>query len=83
LLAVGGPRELQRDGEAQIGNKRERVRRVDRQRRQHGKNVAEEMIFEPGPLLFGQLRTIDQRDALCRERSPQLAPALLLVVRQC
>ncbi len=38
-LAVARARELQRDREAEIGNERERMRRIDRERRQHREDV--------------------------------------------
>ena len=44
------PGELQREREAEIRNERERVRRVDRERRQHREDRVEEVAFEPGPL---------------------------------
>ena len=48
-LAVARARELKRDGEAEIGNERERMRRIDRERRQHREDVLEEIVFEPAP----------------------------------
>ena len=50
-LAVARARQLQRDREAEIGNERKRMRRVDRERRQHRKDVLQEIISEPGALL--------------------------------
>ena len=47
-LAVLGARKLQRDREAKVGNERERMRRIDRERRQQRKDVGEKVIFEPG-----------------------------------
>ena len=47
-LAVGDPRQLQRDGEAEARDERERMRRIDRQRRQQREDVVEEMILDPG-----------------------------------
>ncbi len=42
-----GARKLQRDGEAEVGNERERMRRIDRERRQHREDVREEVVLEP------------------------------------
>ena len=49
-LAVALANQLQGDGGAEIGNERERMRRVDGERRQHREDVAEEVILEPGRL---------------------------------
>ena len=59
-------RELQRDREAEIGNERERMRRIDRQRRQHRKDVAEEIVLQPGAFRLRQIRR--RRPARCRPR---------------
>ena len=80
-LAVAAGK-LQRDGEAEIGNERERMRRIDRQRRQHRENVTQEIIVEPGLFLLGHVRAIDQDDPLVDQRRAQLAPLLLLVAGQ-
>ena len=64
-------RQLQRDREAEIGNERERMRRIDRERRQHRKDVMQEMVFEPGALLFGDVRR--RRSARCRAGSARRA----------
>ena len=58
LLLVLAVCELQRDREAEIGNERERVRRVDRQRRQHREHLLEEMIFQPDHLVLGRARRL-------------------------
>ena len=63
-LAVADARQLQRDREAEIGNERERMRRIDRERRQHRKDVMQEMIFEPDLLLLGDVGAVDQHDAV-------------------
>ena len=53
-LAVLEVAQLQRDREAEIGNERERMRRVDRQRRQHRENLLQEMVLQPGELVLGR-----------------------------
>src|SRR6266849_4270274 len=40
--------ELQRQREAEVGNERKRMRRVDRERRQEREDVMEKMIGKPG-----------------------------------
>ena len=80
--AVARAGKLQRDGEAEIGNERERVRGVDGERREQRKNLLQEMILEPGLFLLGHVRSVDQHDALLGERLAQFAPALLLVAGQ-
>ena len=52
-LAVPGARQLQGDGEAEIGNERERMRRIDGERRQQREDMGEKMILEPGLLRLG------------------------------
>ena len=58
------------------------MRRIDGERGEQGENLAQEMILEPGLLLFRHVRPIDQHDALLGQHLPQLAPALLLIARQ-
>src|SRR5262249_15454091 len=72
--AVADARELQRDAEAEIGNERERMRRVDRERRQHREDVIEEVILEPGALRLGEITAVDQDDALLAQVLAQRAP---------
>ena len=81
-LAVAGAHELKRDREAEIGDERERMRRIDRQRREQRKHLPEEMVLQPGLFLLGQIRTVDQHDARCGEIDAQLAPPCLLVAGQ-
>ena len=78
-LAVAGAHQLQRDREAEIGNERERMRRIDRQRRQQREHLAKEVILQPGLFLARHLRTVDQHDAGLDEFDAQLPPARLLV----
>ncbi len=78
-LAVGHPRQLQRDGEAEARDERERVRGIDRQRRQQREDVAEEVILEPAALRLGEVVAVDQHDAGIRQVAAQIAPDRLLV----
>ncbi len=78
-LAVLYPRELQRDGKAEIGNERERMRRIDSQRRQQRKHMGEEMLLQPGAFRLLEFAPIDQNDIGRRERWTKLEPALLLI----
>ncbi len=78
-LAVGYPRQLQCHREAKVRDERERMRRVDRQRRQQWEDVVEEVILDPGALGFGDVAPIDQLDADLGEDIPQVAPDRLLV----
>ena len=79
LLAVGGARELERDGEAEARDEREGVGRIDRQRRQQREHVVEEIVLDPGPLRLGDLLAVDQHDADVGERAAQVGPDRLLV----
>ena len=78
-LPSDDPRQLQRDGEAEARDERERVRRIDRQRRQQREDVAEEVILEPAALRLGEVVAVDQRDAGLRQGGAQIAPDRLLV----
>ena len=71
--------QLQRDGEAEARDERERVRRIDRKRRQQREDVVEEMILQPGPLRLGEVVAVDQHDAGLRQDGAQIAPDRLLV----
>ncbi len=68
-LAVAGARELQRQREAEIGNERERMRRIDRERRQHREDGGQEILLQPVMLLLGHVLRIDDDDAV-RRRVP-------------
>ena len=81
-LAVAAAGELQRDREGQIGNERERMRRINRQRREQRENVGEETLLEPGALGLLQVGAVDQGHADVCQFGPQFLPALLLVMRQ-
>ncbi len=74
--------ELEHQGEAQIGNERERVRRIDRQRRDHRQGVREKVIAQPFAFLGGQRVLIDQLHPFSGQQVLQLAPGLLLGVHQ-
>ena len=74
--------ELKPEREAEIGDERERMRRVDRDRREHREDVAEEMILEPGALGLGQLLGLKHMDAGIGEQRFEPDPGLLLLVGQ-
>jgi len=78
-LAVGDPRQVQRDGESEARDKRERMRRIDRQRRQQRENIVEEMILDPAPLGLGDIAAIDENDPHFGQDAAQIAPDRLLV----
>ena len=61
--AVADPLELQRQPEAAVGDERKRVRRVERQRRQHREQVGHEAFFEPGAVAGFEIGRRDHRDA--------------------
>ena len=81
-LAVLDARQLQGDREAEIGNERERMRRIDGERRQQREHMGKKMALEPGPLRLANIRTIDQRDAGLGECCAQLAPLCLLIFNE-
>jgi hypothetical protein len=78
-LAVFAAGQLQRDGKAEIGNERERMRRIDRKRRQQRKDMGEKVVFEPGLLGPRHIGPVDQHNAGRGEFRPQFAPLRLLV----
>ena len=79
-LAVAGAGELQRDGEAEIGDERERMRRIDRERRQQREDLPQEMILAARsfPCLVTSGPSTSTMPC-CGELDAQLAPARLLV----
>ena len=66
-LAVADPIELQRQTEAAIRDERKRVRRIERQRRQHRKQIGHEVLFEPGPVARFEIGRLDNGDARPRQ----------------
>ena len=71
--------ERQRHSEAQVGDERERMGRVDGKWREHREDMVQEVVVEPLALGLRQLRGIDEDDAVLEQLIPQLAPAALLV----
>ena len=55
---------------AEIGDERERVRRVDGERREHREDLLQEVVLEPGRLRLGEVRRVDEDDALLQEARP-------------
>ncbi len=78
-LAVAGAHELQRDREAEIGDERERMRRVDRERREQREHLTQEVILQPGLFLPGHIRSVNQRDFRRGELDAQFPPPRLLI----
>src|SRR5262249_11668296 len=81
-LAVVLADEMQRDGEAEIGDEGKRMRRVDRERREDRKDATQEVVLEPGAVRLLDRLAVDQQDILLGELLAQLAPARLLVARE-
>ncbi len=82
VLAIAAADELKREAEAEIGDEREWVRRVDGERRQDRENLRHELLFEPRPVARQQLLRADDGDAGGAELGPQRAPCHLLVAHQ-
>ena len=74
--------QLEPEREAEIRNEGERMRRIDGDRRQHRKDVAEEMLLEPVALLVGELPGAEHMNAGLAEQRLEPHPALLLLVGQ-
>ena len=62
-LAVLAARKPQREREAEIGNERKRMRRIDGERRQNRKNLFAEMRIEPCAVAVHHLFRLDHGDA--------------------
>ena len=72
--------ELDDEVEALVEHARERVRRVEPDRRQHRQHLAEEVVADPALLRRGPVRAAREHDALLRQRRQQLVveqPVLL------
>ena len=68
LLAALGVANHHGDVERQVRDVGERVRRVDRERREHREDLVEEHLAERLAILVGELVPAAHRDALLRER---------------
>ena len=77
--SVALPLQLQRERKAEIGDERERMRRIDRQRRQYREDVLQEELVEPAVLARGQSAFSDDDDPGLGEVGLQFEPAALLV----
>ncbi len=61
--------------EREIGNKRERMARIDRQGREHGENLGAEIVVGLGALLGGEFDIISDVDTFIFEgRAESLRP---------
>ena len=78
-LAVALARQFQRDRSAEIGNERKRVGRIDGKRRQQGKDLVEEMIFQPDASAL--VRPVPRRRGRCLPRAgcPSVHASALLI----
>ena len=81
-LPPGRAEELQPDGEAEIGNEGEGVRRVDRKGREHREDRGEEFPLEPDAVLPRQLAGPHDLDVFRRERLLQHGERGLLLELQ-
>ncbi len=78
--AIALARQLQRERKAQIGNERERVRRVNRHRRQNREDVLHEIVVEPGALVLADLVAADDDNACLFQIALNGQPTALLVM---
>ena len=77
-----GIMELERQPHAAVGDEREGMGGIDRQRRQDREDVGHEPLGERVEIGGGQLRRIDDRDAGRAQLLAQRPPAVLLVLHQ-
>ena len=82
VFVVAWPREFERHGETEIGDEGEGMRGIDGERRQHWKNVEEEMLFEPVVLCAIKLVRFHEGDGRGVQFPAQFAPAALLLGRK-
>ena len=54
-------------GQGAIGNERERMRRVDRDRRQHGKQPIDEQLPQPNAVVAGQRLMVENGNAFAAQ----------------
>ncbi len=80
--AVRQPLQLQRQGKARVRDERERMRRVDRQGRQHRKDVVQKMRFQMLQVARGQLGARHDADALAFHVLAQAVECGLLRLHQ-
>ena len=59
--------QFERQREAEIGNERERMRRIDGERRQDREDVLQEIILQPVALPAGEIGDVEDDDAARRE----------------
>ena len=76
---VTGTGKLKRDRKAEIGDEREWMCRIDRERREQWEHLTQEVILQPGLFLLGHLRTVDQYDTRLGKLDAQFPPPRLLV----
>ena len=82
LAPVAGTDQLLHQGKPKVGYERKGVRRIDRQRGEHRKDLQRKMIVEPGPLDIVDIRLFGEHDVCGGQFGAQVAPALLLLVGQ-
>src|SRR3954471_21402426 len=70
---------MQSHGKAEARDERERMRRIDRQRRQQREDVVQEMILDPCPVGLWYVAAIDQDDSDFAQDAAQVAPDRLLI----
>ena len=71
--------EVKRKSKAEIGNERERVRRIDGERCQHREDRIEEVPFEPAEVVRAKRVGGDDHDAGLRELFAQRLPVGVLL----
>ena len=63
-FTVARIQEFERQTQSEIGNERERMRRIDRERRQNRKHVREEIVLQPLPFATGEVGDLEDHDAI-------------------
>ena len=80
ILAVAGASH--HEAEAEVGDEREGMRRIARDRGEDGKHLLHEVLVEPDPFLVTELRLVEHVDSRLAHLGHQRLPAVLLLVHQ-
>src|ERR1700683_5734043 len=79
MFDVALANQLQGKRESEIGNEGKGMRRIERERRQHRKDVLAEMLVEPNAICIRQLFRFEDGAASLAQFAPKLHPHLLLI----
>ena len=82
MLAIRLTVNIQRHGQAEITDERERVGRIDGERGQQWIDLLHEQLFQPNPFAVGHFLGFDDGNARLAQSHTEIAPADLLLLHQ-